>query len=151
MTDAEAFRQAFSDAAPALKNLVEGLGGWTAWPLLTVPETVPWVSGSRAALIGDAAHATTPFAAQGAAMAIEDAATLAAAFAGTDGSPEARLLDWETARRARIRRVVQRGRLNHLTWHASGPVALARNLLLKLRAPEKLAADLDWLYGRRAG
>ena len=129
---------------------MEGLGGWTAWPLLTAPETVPWAFGSRAALIGDAAHATTPFAAQGAAMAIEDAATLAAAFAGTAGSSEARLLDWEKARRARISRVVQRGKLNRLTWHASGPVALVRNLVLRLWAPEKLAADLDWLYGWRA-
>ena len=40
-----------------------------------------------------------------------------------------------------------RGALNHLAWHAAGPVALARNLFLKLRSPDSLAADLDWLYG----
>lgn len=147
--DADGFRQAFSDAAPVLKNLVEGISGWTAWPLLTAPEPMPWLFESRAALIGDAAHAMTPFAAQGAAMAIEDAATLAAAFAETDGSLEARLTRWERLRRARIAQVVRRGKLNRLAWHATGPVAAARNLVLKLRSPEKLAADLDWLYGWR--
>ena len=45
------------------------------------------------------------------------------------------------------RRVARRGALNRLAWHASGPVALARNLFLKMRSPQKLAADLDWLYG----
>ncbi|MGO4836119.1 salicylate hydroxylase, partial [Rhizobiaceae sp. 2RAB30] len=33
------------------------------------------------------------------------------------------------------------------TWHASGPIALARNLVLGALPSAKLAADLDWLYG----
>ena len=43
--------------------------------------------------------------------------------------------------------VVRRGAINHFTWHASGPIALARNLVLVKRSPERLAADFDWLYG----
>ena len=46
-------------------------------------------------------------------------------------------------------KVIRRGALNRFAWHASGPVALARNLFLKTRSPERLAADLDWLYGWR--
>ena len=52
-------------------------------------------------------------------------------------------------RRPRVAKVIRRGAVNRLAWHAAGPVALARNLFLKMRSPEKLAADLDWLYGWR--
>ncbi|MFC6490124.1 salicylate hydroxylase, partial [Nitratireductor sp. GCM10026969] len=47
----------------------------------------------------------------------------------------------------RIRRVARRGAFHRFVWHAGGPVALARNLALRLRSPERLAADMDWLYG----
>ncbi|MER2634337.1 MAG: salicylate hydroxylase, partial [Rhizobiaceae bacterium] len=95
----------------------------------------------------DAAHAMTPFAAQGAAMAIEDAERLAAAVVARPDDLAAALAAWEDERRARVRRVARRGALNRLAWHAAGPVALARDLLLTLRRQESFAADLDWLYG----
>lgn len=56
---------------------------------------------------------------------------------------------WERERRARVAKARRRASLNRLAWHAAGPVALARNLVLKLRGGESLAADLDWLYGWR--
>jgi len=56
---------------------------------------------------------------------------------------------WETTRLRRVRQVIRRGALNHLAWNASGPIALARDLLLRMRSPEGLARDLDWLYGWR--
>ena len=34
-----------------------------------------------------------------------------------------------------------------MAWHAAGPVAMARNAILRMRTPEKLATSLDWLYG----
>ena len=82
-------------------------------------------------------------------MAIEDAATLAAFVAEAPENLSEALASWEKSRKARIARVARRGALNHLAWHAAGPVALARNLVLKMRSPETLAADLDWLYGWR--
>lgn len=135
--------RAFADAAAPVRALLEG-AGWTPWPILAASPTA-WTSGAEAALIGDAAHAMAPFAAQGAAMAIEDAATLAQAV-GVEPTAEA-LKRWEAQRRARIARVERRGRLNRLAWHAGGIVAAARDLVLRLSSPEKLAADLDWLYG----
>jgi salicylate hydroxylase len=127
---------------------LERTAGWTVWPLNTVDQGGPWTRESLA-LIGDAAHAMTPFAAQGAAMAIEDAWVLAVLAAGSpDGLPSA-LARYEAIRRPRIRHVVRRGAFNHFTWHASGPVALARNLVLSARSPGRLAADFDWLYGWR--
>ena len=138
---------ALRGAAPALKKLIEDSGPWTIWPIHTVGMEEPWTRAGRFALIGDAAHAMTPFAAQGAAMAIEDAETLAAAVSASTGDLQAALAAWESARRPRIRRVARRGALNRIAWHASGPAAVARNLFLGLRSPDGLAADLDWLYG----
>ena len=98
------------------------------------------------ALIGDAAHAMTPFAAQGAAMAIEDAESLAEAVASGGDLGQA-LTNWSIVRRRRVSQVARRGAFNQFTWHAAGPVAVARNLVLRALGPERLAAQLDWLYG----
>lgn len=139
--------KAMHGTAPELIRLVEDVGAWMAWPIHTVDQQQPWTAPEGIALIGDAAHAMTPFAAQGAAMAIEDAATLAECAATFPTDPATGLRVWENLRRPRVAKVARRGALNHLAWHATGPVAIARNLFLKTRSPEKLAADLDWLYG----
>jgi salicylate hydroxylase len=104
-----------------------------------------WVQDGRVVLIGDAAHATTPFAAQGAAMAIEDGCALAASLASGDKAATA-LARYEAARRPRLAAVRRRGALNRFAYHAVGPLALGRNLLFGLRPAERFAADLDWLY-----
>lgn len=145
-TDAGALARAMQGTAPALSRLVEEAGPWTVWPLHTVDASRPWTSASGIVLIGDAAHAMTPFAAQGAAMAIEDAWTLADAVLAAQNKADA-LQQWEAVRKARVARVARRGALNHFAWHASGPVALARNLFLRFKSPASLAADMDWLYG----
>lgn len=145
-TDAGALKRAMHGTAPALSRLVQEAGPWTVWPLHTVDPSRPWTSPAGIVLIGDAAHAMTPFAAQGAAMAIEDAYTLADATVVASNMAEA-LAQWEAARKARVLKVTRRGALNHFAWHAAGPVALARNLFLRLKSPASLAADMDWLYG----
>lgn len=141
------FFNALRGAAGELIQLVQAAGPWTVWPIHTVDATLPWTSGGTVALIGDAAHAMTPFAAQGAAMAIEDAVTLADAVSAAPGDIASALAGWEKTRRPRVQRVARRGSLNRFAWHAAGPVALARDLFLKTRAPEALATDMDWLYG----
>ncbi|AWC24654.1 3-hydroxybenzoate 6-hydroxylase 1 [Aminobacter sp. MSH1] len=145
-TDANALKRAMRGTAPALSRLIDEAGPWTVWPLHAVDPTRPWTAPSGIALIGDAAHAMTPFAAQGAAMAIEDAFTLADAVASGPNTANA-LSQWEMLRKPRVRKVARRGALNRLAWHAAGPVAMARNLFLKLKSPDSLAADMDWLYG----
>jgi salicylate hydroxylase len=147
MIDTGPLAHAMRGFAPPLADLAETAKPWTAWPVHAVDPGGPWTDPRGLALAGDAAHAMTPFAAQGAAMAIEDAWTLAALVAGRPDHLSAALARYEALRRPRIRRVVRRGTLNHLAWHASGPVALARNLVLSARSPQRLAADFDWLYG----
>lgn len=137
---------AFARLAPALRQIGER-AAWTAWPLKTVDARGSWFRADGLVLVGDAAHAMTPYAAQGAAMAIEDAAVLAACVAETGTAPGEAFRRYEALRRPRIARVMRRGALNELAWHAAGPIALVRNLVLSARGPEGLAADLDWLYG----
>ncbi len=144
--DMAVLRKAMARTAPALARLADDGETWTAWPIHTVQPGGTWVAPGGIALIGDAAHAMTPYAAQGAAMAIEDAETLAVRVAGGRGGLGVALTAWEKERQPRIARVAKRGALNRRAWHASGPVAMARNIFLRMSSPEKLAADLDWLY-----
>lgn len=138
---------ALRGTAPGIARLADEAGPWTLWPLHTVAPAAPWIAGGRVVLIGDAAHAMTPFAAQGAAMAIEDAATLATFVTTSPTDLGGALARYDAIRRPRIAQVARRGALNRFTWHASGPVAFARNLVLGALPGAKLAADLDWLYG----
>ncbi|MDX8535237.1 FAD-dependent monooxygenase [Mesorhizobium sp. VK25A] len=137
---------AMRGTAATLAKLAALAGPWTAFPIHTVAQR-RWTMPEGVALIGDAAHAMTPFAAQGAAMGIEDASMLANLVADFPGDPKQSLTIWENLRRPRVEKVLKRGALNRLAWHAWGPVAIARNLVLATRPAEKLAADLDWLYG----
>jgi len=140
-------KSAMRRTAPALSKLADDVGEWTVWPIHIARSDDPWTSPKGIALIGDAAHAMTPYAAQGAAMAIEDAETLAGHVLAQPDSLAIALGAWEKERRARIERVARRGRFNRITWHAAGPIAAARNFVLRMRKPEKLATGLDWLYG----
>ncbi|NKN36445.1 NAD(P)-binding protein [Agrobacterium sp. a22-2] len=117
------------------------------WPLYQA-RPGRWQNGRDTVLIGDAAHAMMPFAAQGAAMAIEDAFELSG-FVATQPLPQA-LAAYESVRQARAARVRNRGAFNKFAYHARGPIRLGRDLVLSLRSPQSLAKDLDWLYGYRA-
>jgi len=140
-------RCAFERCAPALRILADGGIAWTYWPIHIVDQRPPWTAAKGVALIGDAAHGMTPYAAQGAAMAIEDAVTLAEAVSALPNSLGEALATWEAARRPRIAAVTRRAAFNRFAWHAAGPIATARNLVLSRRSPEQLASDMDWLYG----
>ncbi|KAJ7494322.1 FAD/NAD(P)-binding domain-containing protein [Mycena galericulata] len=67
----------FSDFDTKLLRILDlpAHGPFRRWKLRVLPELPTWIRG-RAALLGDAAHATFPFFAQGAGMAIEEAAAL---------------------------------------------------------------------------
>lgn len=133
-------------AGTRLAALAKLKAEWTTWPLYTVDPAGAWSDRRRLALVGDAAHAMTPFAAQGAAMAIEDGYVLAACLAGSESATIA-LQRYETLRKPRVNRVVRRSAFNRFTWHATGPIAIGRDVVLALRSAESLMRDFDWLYG----
>lgn len=140
-------RARFSGWNAAILSLLERQANMTFWPLFETTAGA-WQDGRRTVLIGDAAHAMMPFAAQGAAMAIEDAYELAAFL---PGRPVAEALSlFEKHRAPRIARLRQRGAFNQFAYHAKGPIRIGRDLVLGLKPPQSLAADLDWIYGYRA-
>jgi 2-polyprenyl-6-methoxyphenol hydroxylase-like FAD-dependent oxidoreductase len=100
----------------------------------------------RVALLGDAAHATTPNLGQGGAQAIEDAWVVADRLAAHD-TPQAAFADYERIRMPKARMVVNTSWRFGKMAHLSNPLARgARNLLMRL-APQSLARrQTDSLY-----
>lgn len=128
-----------------LRGLIEAAGPASGWPLLqTDRRPKPGFPGG-VLLIGDAAHALLPYAAQGAAMAIEDAWVAAAAF-GSAADPSEASARFHAQRDARLRRVRSRIAFHRVVYHLPAPASLARDLVLRLRSPRSLARDLAWLY-----
>jgi salicylate hydroxylase len=143
-----------------LRHFARGRWAQHARDLLALPETwVKWALFDRSdmgfrgtgpvTLVGDAAHPTLPFLAQGAAMAIEDAAILGRCLAAPSADPEPGMRRYEAMRRTRIRRIQQEARANSRTYHLSGAAAFARNLAMRLMGGERLRARYDWIYDWR--
>lgn len=138
---------AFRNWNPEIRALLTTAALPRVWPLYEMPDGA-WSNGRDTVLIGDAAHAVTPFAAQGAAMAIEDAYELALMLATHSPAEAFRLFC--ARRKPRVAKVRARGGFNRFVYHVGGPLAFGRDLVLKLRPPHSVAADFDWLYGYRA-
>ena len=118
---------------------------WLKWALYDRP--TPFRGGSGpVTLIGDAAHPTLPFLAQGAGMAIEDAAVLAAYLGRYHDDPETALRGYEGARYRRTARAQHMSRRQGRIYGMSGPEALARNLVMRAMGGERLRARYNWLY-----
>jgi salicylate hydroxylase len=118
---------------------------WLKWALYD--RVAPFAGGTGpVTLIGDAAHPMLPFLAQGAGMAIEDAAVLASCMKAHFGAPEAGLRAYEAARQARTERAQQISRKQGKLYGQTGPEAMIRNLGMKLLGGEKLLRRYDWLY-----
>lgn len=128
----------------------EAGAGWRLWALCDRPPMrgAQQQAQGRVALLGDAAHPMRPYLAQGAGMAIEDAAGLGAALAQAQNQAmevPALLQHYALNRWQRNARVQARSLRNGQIFHASGPLRWARDASLKLLGEKAL--DLPWLYG----
>lgn len=117
---------------------------WGFWPVSTV-STPTWSEGG-VGLVGDAAHAMLPFQAQGAAMAIEDAAILAPLLM-TEADAESALRRYAALRQPRVERVRKLSNSNGFAFHLEWPFTIARNTVVKLQGPRGHLKRLGWLYG----
>ena len=141
----------FQGICPKARQLIELPKTWKRWATADREPVPQWTFG-RATLLGDAAHPTTQYMAQGACMAMEDAVTLGEALRVTrqaDGSA-----DWDAAlqlyqknRIARTGRIVLSGREMGRLYHAAGVERLIRNSLWKGRTQERFYDAIEWLYG----
>jgi salicylate hydroxylase len=139
-------RWAWDKTARALLALPEQ---WQKWALYHRHAPFRGANGP-VTLIGDAAHPMLPFLAQGAGMAIEDAAVLAAMLGRYLDDPSDALRGFEGARRHRNARVQARSRKQGRIYGLTGPEAGLRNLVMRARGGDNLLARMDWLYGWRA-
>lgn len=138
------------------RSVLSGFGGpaarllaaaerWNAWPLFDVPPAAKFGAGP-VTLVGDAAHPVLPFLAQGAALAIEDAAVLAHRLASTlDAAAAARA--YEADRAPRWRDVQRAAAANGRLYHLGGISAVIRNAALRAAPSQRLLARYDWLFG----
>lgn len=121
---------------------------WRRWVLAARPSVAGADQMARGlvALAGDAAHPMRPYMAQGAGMAIEDAAELAHAL-GMDRIIDVpiRLRRYALARWQRCARVQERSRRNGDVFHARGLVRVGRDASIRLLGERLL--DVPWLYG----
>ena len=132
-----------SRLAPALHNRMANVPEWTEWPGLYLQPLQSWSNGNFMVL-GDAAHGTLPFMAQGAAMALEDAAWLKQALQKSNSLAEAFAL--HTARRKRTAKLHRASLRQGEMYHQKGIAAKARNFALG-HLPEMLVhRQLAWLY-----
>ena len=108
--------------------------------------TLPNWSRGRALLIGDAAHATSPHAGQGASVALEDALRLARLL-NQEAETGAAFANFESERRGRVERIVALARRNgNQKREFSRTGAWFRDQMLKLVLPLN-ARSQDWIYG----
>jgi salicylate hydroxylase len=135
------------------RMIIGAVDDWRKWALFTIPDGGEWTAGA-VALLGDAAHAMLPFAAQGAGMAIEDAAVLARCLGERVGeSPAgipAALKNYAQLRRLRVARVQRAARQSGRIYHLPGPAAYARDLVIKAMGARRMLARQDWIYDWRA-
>ncbi|MCP8940334.1 FAD-dependent monooxygenase [Alsobacter sp. SYSU M60028] len=149
--DAAAFRARVGPwAAPALRELIEAVPEWQVWSLFDRRPRKRWIKG-RVALLGDAAHPVLPFLAQGGACAIEDAAVLADLVAENPSDPAAALPAYELLRRPRASALQAAARKNGRIYHMAGPMALARDFVMRRKGGEALMRGYDWVYSWTAG
>jgi len=125
--DVQELRHDFAGWHPSIQELLDHAEGDSLykWALFDRDPMSAWGKGS-VSLLGDACHPTLPFMAQGAAMAIEDAAVLGACLE-FDEPVDARLERYEALRRERTAGIQNGSRRNAKVFHLAGVKAWLRN------------------------
>jgi salicylate hydroxylase len=131
------------------RALLAASARWQKWALFDRPPLQRWGRGP-VTLLGDAAHPMLPFLAQGAAMAIEDAAVLTASIGKrpTDSTPAiaVAMRNYEAKRRPRTTDIQRGARINSVLYHLGWPAANVRNRMLAALGGESFLRRYDWIY-----
>jgi 2-polyprenyl-6-methoxyphenol hydroxylase-like FAD-dependent oxidoreductase len=136
---------AFQRACGPLADILNAQRTWTVWPARDLKPKPLW-SKNHTLLIGDAAHASLPYLAQGAAMALEDACVLAIAIRNTR-EIETAFGNFAKARFARASGIQKQSRRIGNIYHARGLLRQARNLFLQRMSQRRFMDRLSWIYG----
>ncbi len=138
----------FDGICPRARQLIELPKDWKRWATADREPIAQWNHG-LVTLLGDAAHPTLQYLAQGACMAMEDAVTLGEALRVHDRHFDNAFAHYQRSRIARTARVVLSAREMGRIFHAQGVERLVRNDLWRGRSPERFYDAMEWLYGWR--
>ena len=136
----------FQEVCPKARQLIDLPKSWRRWATADKEPIETWTFG-RVTLLGDAAHPTTQYMAQGACMALEDAVTLGEALRVNQNDVAKALRLYQACRTTRTARIVLSGREMGRIYHASGIERKIRNGLWKGREAERFYDAVEWLYG----
>jgi salicylate hydroxylase len=136
----------FQGICPTARQLIDLPKSWKRWATADRDPIGQWSFG-RITLLGDAAHPTTQYLAQGACMAIEDAVTLGEALKAKNNDFVQAFDLYQKARISRTARIVLSAREMGRIYHAKGVERLVRNDLWRGRSDERFYDAMEWLYG----
>ena len=139
----------FTGISAKPRQLISLPKSWKRWATADRDPIGNWVHG-RALLLGDAAHPTTQYMAQGGCMALEDAVTLGEALRVNGNDWGQALPLYEKSRVPRTARIVLSAREMGRLFHAEGVERLVRNSLWQGRSQTRFYDALEWLYGWNA-
>ncbi|MCC7060594.1 MAG: 3-hydroxybenzoate 6-monooxygenase [Burkholderiaceae bacterium] len=143
--DPHELHERFANAVGPVRELLGKIETWKMWVLCDREPVANWSSG-RVTLLGDAAHPMLQYLAQGACMAIEDAAVLGAALRRADGDFTAAFGEYQRVRHLRTGRVQLTSRFYGDISHAAGVTRELRNQLFRSGNESAGFAGLHWLY-----
>lgn len=127
----EEMRSMYADFDPVIRKIINKIKSCLKWTLADLPPLRSWLSKTgKVVLIGDAAHATVPFLAQGASMSIEDGACLAECLNRVQELADIPhyLSVFEQLSKARCEQIQTASRANGKVWHLpDGPDQQARD------------------------
>ncbi len=150
--DPQALCAAFGDFCDEVQGMLAAVDKVNLWGLFRHEVARAW-HGEGLAILGDAAHPTLPFMAQGACLALEDGWVLAAAL-DEEGDVAKGVVRYQALREARARRVVAAASANAWKYHlAFPPLRWAAHTALRAGgrlAPARMIRQFDWIYGYNA-
>lgn len=139
-------RQGFEHVHPRAREIIERGRDWKLWVLCDRDPVENWSEG-RVTLLGDAAHPTLQYLAQGACMAMEDAVCLSREIAG-EADIETALTAYQKQRLLRTARVQLTSRaLGDHVYHPDGAHAKLRDQIMGSKTPDDWFDTMAWLYG----
>lgn len=136
----------FGDVVPKARKLLEKPSEWRRWVLGDREPIENWTDGN-VTLLGDAAHPTHQYFAQGACMALEDAVCLADRVEQFEGDLKTAFAAYQEERIVRAYRVVLSSRMLGRVYHAQGVERKIRNAVMGAKSPDDFYNGLQWLYG----
>jgi 3-hydroxybenzoate 6-monooxygenase len=144
---AEEVMRGFSHVSKRAQKVIEHGTDWKLWVLCDRDPILNWTDG-RVTLLGDAAHPTLQYMAQGACMAMEDGVCLSHEVAAHQGDLAAAFEVYRTKRVHRTARIQIQSRMigDHI-YHPDGGHAALRNSIMRSMSAEDYYDSLQWLYG----